>query len=133
MIGGPYGPYFQSERLDRYRAMTERLVASGNAYYCYCTQDELKAKREAAERQGGAWRYDRTCLSLTPRGDCAANEREQKPRVVRVRVPEGDVRFDDLVARADRVRPRRTSRTSSSCDPTAIRRITCRSCLTTSR
>jgi glutamyl-tRNA synthetase len=96
MIGGPYGPYFQSERLERYRTMAERLVASGSAYYCYCTQDELKAKRGAAERQGGAWRYDRACLGLTP-DQRAANDREKKPRVVRIRVPQHRLRFDDLV------------------------------------
>src|SRR5947199_631013 len=64
-IGGPYGPYFQSERLDRYRATAEQLVSGGHAYYCYCTPDELKARREAAA-QAGAWRYDRTCCRLTP-------------------------------------------------------------------
>src|SRR5215475_402954 len=48
-IGGSYGPYFQSERLDHYRAMAERLVVNGVAYYCYCTTDELKARREAAQ------------------------------------------------------------------------------------
>src|SRR5262244_4209403 len=45
--GGSYGPYFQSERLDRYRELAGQLVASGAAYYCYCTPDELKARREA--------------------------------------------------------------------------------------
>src|SRR3954447_25789161 len=60
-IGGSYGPYFQSERLDRHRAMAARLVAGGDAYYCYCTPETLQAKREAAERAGGAWKYDRTC------------------------------------------------------------------------
>src|SRR5947208_2550700 len=64
-IGGPFGPYLQSERLDRYRALAERLVSTGRAYYCFCTPDEMKAKREAAERAGGAWRYDRTCAKLT--------------------------------------------------------------------
>ena len=48
LVGGPYGPYFQSERLDRHRAMVEDLVARGKAYYCYCTPDELKARRGAA-------------------------------------------------------------------------------------
>ena len=52
-IGGPYGPYFQSERLDVYRATAARLVAGGHAYYCYCTTEELKARREAAEQSGG--------------------------------------------------------------------------------
>src|SRR5438094_3606787 len=64
-IGGPYGPYFQSERLERYRAMAERLVADGHAYYCYCSVDTLKAKREAAGQEGGAWQYDRTCERLS--------------------------------------------------------------------
>src|SRR5205823_5191181 len=45
LIGGPYAPYFQSERFDRHRVMAERLVAEGHAYYCYCTPEELKAKR----------------------------------------------------------------------------------------
>ena len=76
--------------------MADRLVASGHAYYCYCTPAELKAKREAAEKAGGAWRYDRTCCALT--GDeIAARERSQAPRAIRFRVPEGTMRFDDLV------------------------------------
>src|SRR3954471_24043170 len=54
-IGGPHGPYFQSERLDRYRALAEQLVAEGFAYYCYCTPEELKARREAAEKVDGGW------------------------------------------------------------------------------
>src|SRR6185295_20147287 len=53
-IDGPYAPYLQSQRLDRYRAMAKQLVSSNHAYYCYCTQEELKAKRDAAERAGGA-------------------------------------------------------------------------------
>ena len=61
-IGGPYGPYFQSARLDRYRAMAEQLVAEGHAYYCYCTPETLKAKRDAAEQAGAAWKYDRVLL-----------------------------------------------------------------------
>ena len=95
-IGGEHGPYFQSERIDRHRAMAEQLVAHGHAYYCYCTADTLKAKRDAAEQAGSAWRYDRTCCALTP-GDIAARERDKIPRVVRFRVPDGPTRFDDLV------------------------------------
>src|SRR6267378_1254179 len=58
-IGGPFEPYFQSQRLDRYRATAALLVSRGHAYYCYCTPEELDAKRETAERAGSAWRYDR--------------------------------------------------------------------------
>jgi glutamyl-tRNA synthetase len=90
-IGGPYGPYFQSERLDRYRAMAARLVAHGSAYYCYCTPEDLKAKRNA-----GVEKYDRTCSALTV-DEIAARERAGMARAVRFRVPEGTMRFDDLV------------------------------------
>jgi glutamyl-tRNA synthetase len=90
-IGGPYGPYFQSERLDRYRAMAARLVAQGGAYYCYCTPEDLKAKRNA-----GVEKYDRTCSALTV-DEIAARERAGMARAVRFRVPEGTMRFDDLV------------------------------------
>jgi len=95
-IGGSFGPYFQSERLDRHRAMAAQLVAQGDAYYCYCTTEELKAKRDAAEQSGAAWRYDRTCGALT-RGEIAARERAREPRAIRFRVPEGATRFDDLI------------------------------------
>src|SRR5262245_30912658 len=91
-IGGDFGPYFQSQRFDRHREMAERLVAEGHAYYCYCTPDEIKAKREAAEQAGGAWRYDRTCVGLTAR-EIAARERDNRPRAIRVKSPERPVRF----------------------------------------
>src|SRR5436190_7193397 len=95
-IGGPHAPYFQSGRLDRYRAMVARLVADGAAYCCYCTPEELKAKRAVAEQAGGAWLYDRTCRSLSA-ADVAARERAGRPRAVRLKVPDGVIRFDDLV------------------------------------
>ena len=95
-IGGEFGPYFQSERLDRHRAMADRLVAQGQAYYCYCTADTLNAKRAAAEQAGSAWRYDRTCSALSP-DEIASRERNNAPRAIRFRVPDGPTRFDDLV------------------------------------
>src|SRR5262245_24438063 len=102
-IAGPHEPYFQSGRLERYRALVAQLVAGGHAYYCYCTPDELKAKREAARQGAGApgaenleWKYDRTCCALNA-ADIAARERDKRPRAVRIKVPPGSVRFDDLV------------------------------------
>jgi glutamyl-tRNA synthetase len=92
-IGGPHEPYFQSGRLDHYRALVDRLLSSGDAYYCYCTPEELKAKRDAA---GGEWRYDRTCCALTPAA-IAARETEQRPRAVRIKVPEREIAFTDRV------------------------------------
>jgi glutamyl-tRNA synthetase len=95
-VDGPHAPYFQSQRLDSYRAVAERLVADGHAYRCYCTPDELNARRRAAEAAGGAWTYDRACLSLDA-ATRAAYEREQRPSAIRFRVPAGTARFDDLV------------------------------------
>src|SRR5436309_1573037 len=92
-IGGEHAPYFQSGRLDRYRALAARLVAAGDAYYCYCTPEQLKAKRDAA---GDAWKYDRTCCALDA-ASVGARERDGLPRAVRIKVPEGPVQFDDLV------------------------------------
>jgi len=94
--GGDYGPYFQSEQMDRYRTMAEGLVTAGRAYYCYCTPEELRAKRESAERAGHVWRYDRTCCHL-PAAEIAARERAQMPRAIRFRVADGSMRIDDLV------------------------------------
>ena len=65
-VGGAHGPYFQSERLDRYHAMADALVANGHAYYCYCSPERLQQKRQEAEAAGGAWIYDRRCLSIRP-------------------------------------------------------------------
>src|SRR6186997_368025 len=54
-VGGPHAPYFQTERLDLYREAALALQASSHAYYCYCTAEEMKAKRDAAQAQGTAW------------------------------------------------------------------------------
>ena len=95
-IGGPHAPYFQSERLDRYRAMADRLVAEGRAYYCYCSTESIQAKRQAAEAAGGGWMYDRTCLAR-PADEVSALAASGAPRAVRFKVPAGETRFDDSV------------------------------------
>jgi glutamyl-tRNA synthetase len=95
-VGGAHGPYFQSQRLDRYRAMGERLAAEGRGYYCYCTPEALKRRRENAERQGRAWTYDRACLQLSAE-QIAEFEATGAPRAIRFKVPERQMRFDDLV------------------------------------
>jgi glutamyl-tRNA synthetase len=95
-VGGPHAPYFQSQRLDKYRAMAERLVADGRAYYCYCTPETLQRKREAAEAAGAGWTYDRTCCALTP-DEIARREAASQPRAIRFKVPDGRTSFADLV------------------------------------
>ncbi len=95
-IGGPHGHYFQSQRLDRYRAAAARLVAEGHAYYCYCSQDRLREEREKAEARGDAWQYDRACLSLASER-IAELEATHAPRAVRFKVPAATTAFDDAV------------------------------------
>jgi glutamyl-tRNA synthetase len=95
-IGGPHAPYFQSQRIDRYRAIADRLVASERAYYCYCRPEVLQEKRQAAEAATGGWVYDRTCCALTP-AEVATREAAGSPRAIRFKVPPGQTTFTDLV------------------------------------
>ncbi len=95
-VGGPHAPYFQSERLERYSAAADRLVASGHAYACYCAPERLRGEREAAEAKGEAWKYDRACLALTPER-LAELRAEGAPHAIRFKVPEGTVSFNDAV------------------------------------
>ena len=95
-VGGPHAPYFQSERLERYRAAAAQLVAGGHAYYCYCSADRLREQREAAEKRGEAWQYDRACLALSPQRG-AELEASGAPRAIRFKVPPGSTAFDDQV------------------------------------
>ena len=73
------------------------LVAKGLAYYCYCTPEELKAKREAAERDTGGWVYDRTCASLEPEEIASREARAACRAPFDSVVPAGATTFDDLV------------------------------------
>ncbi|MEO6222812.1 MAG: glutamate--tRNA ligase [Vicinamibacterales bacterium] len=95
-VDGPHAPYFQTERLDQYRAAAARLVSSGHAYYCYCLPEELAAKRDAAQAAGSAWTYDRTCHALSAQ-EIARREAAGQPRAIRFQVPPGVTTFMDLV------------------------------------
>ncbi len=95
-IGGPRGPYRQSERLDVYRRHADALVDTGKAYPCFCTDEVLEAKREAAVARGASPRYDGTCRGLT-RERIMEKRAAGTPEVVRFIVPPGVVRFHDLV------------------------------------
>ncbi len=95
-VEGPYGPYFQSRRLELYNKYVERLLADGKAYYCYCTPDELKERREAMLARGKAPMYDRKCLHLSD--EERARMAAERPAVVRFLSPdEGEIRFHDHV------------------------------------
>ncbi len=84
------GPFYQSERYDLYKRKVAELLDKGLAYRCYCTPDELDAKREAAMQSGGKPRYDGTCRNRTDRPDA--------PFVVRFKTPlDGTTAFVDRI------------------------------------
>jgi glutamyl-tRNA synthetase len=89
-VGGPHGPYFQTERLDIYRAHAEKLIGDGRAYACYCTKEELDVLRDQARAQKRQFIYPGTC-----------REKPYDPsrrHVIRFRIPKlVEVTFDDLV------------------------------------
>jgi glutamyl-tRNA synthetase len=93
---GSHGPYFQSQRLDKYRAAAQRLLRDGRAYRCFCTAERLREERERAEARGDAWVYDRACLALRPDkiNDLVASG---TPHAIRFQVPPGVTAFDDRV------------------------------------
>jgi glutamyl-tRNA synthetase len=95
-VGGPYGPYLQSERLGLYADWVAKFLESGHAYYCYCTPEELAERRAAARAGGGPSGYDGHCRTLTPE-QAAAYQAEGRRPVVRLRMPEGVTRFTDLI------------------------------------
>ena len=97
-VGGPYGPYRQSVRMADgvYREVADRLIESGRAYRCYCTQEELDAARELAKANSRTPGYDGKCRTLADE-QRAAFDAEGRPFVVRFRMPDRDWTWDDLV------------------------------------
>jgi len=97
-VEGPYGPYFQTQRADRYAAALEKLKASGSVYPCFCTTEQLAQKREAARETGGYTGYDRTCRAWDGEQVRERIEAGQTP-VWRLAIPldHGEVVIDDLV------------------------------------
>ncbi|MBI4216431.1 MAG: glutamate--tRNA ligase [Chloroflexi bacterium] len=96
-VGGPYGPYIQSERQGLYRQEAERLVAQGHAYRCYCSPQTLAQMREEQARRQEPPRYDRRCRELSA-GERARREAAGERWVVRFQTPlAGQTPFDDLI------------------------------------
>lgn len=97
-VGGPYGPYIQSERYELYREYARKLVEDGKAYYCYCSAERLEAVRQQQQESKSSYQgYDRHCRDLSP------EERDQKiaagiAPVIRLKVPrDGSTTFHDVL------------------------------------
>lgn len=95
-VGGPDGPYRQSERMDIYADVAQRLLDAGWAYKAYDTAEELEERREAARAAGKPSGYDGAHRDLTPEQQ-AVYEAEGRTPVIRFKMPGKDYTFDDLV------------------------------------
>ena len=86
------GPFYQSDNFPLYKEYVQKLLETGKAYKCYCSAEDLDAKREKALKEGGKPKYDGTCRDLPPSGD------DGRPYVVRFRTPkEGTTSWNDLI------------------------------------
>ena len=96
-VGGPYGPYVQSQRLEHYARYANELIESGNAYQCFCSPERLDEIRAERQKRKLPPRYDRECRDLSDAAREARLAEGAKP-VVRFRAPDGGVTaFDDVV------------------------------------
>ena len=97
LVGGPYGPYIQSERLDNYREMAERLIRQEDGYRCYCSRERLNEMRQEQERRDQPTGYDGRCRDLSP-VQRQEMEAQGGPSVVRFAMPRsGTTRVQDLI------------------------------------
>ena len=96
-IGGPVGPYVQSERMGMFKQYAEQLVAEGKAYYCFCTEERLEALHAEQRAAGEMTHYDGCCRDL-PKEEVEKRLAAGEPYVIRQKIPrEGVTGFDDVV------------------------------------
>ena len=95
-VGGDNGPYLQSQRLDIYSQWAATFIEQKDAYYCYCTPEELEAVREAQRASNQAPGYNGRCRDLKP-DQVAEFKAEGRTAVIRMRMPEGETTFTDLI------------------------------------
>src|SRR5574344_1531557 len=95
-VGGPYGPYQQSERFDIYPKYAQKLIESGFAYECFCTQEELDAEKEESIKNKQPHKYSGKCRNLSEEEKAKLRAEGRKPSI-RFHVPEGETAYDDMV------------------------------------
>ena len=95
-VGGAFGPYRQSQRLEVYAKAAADLLAAGRAYECFCTPEELEVRREQARKEGRTPGYDGQCRYLTDEQRAAFRAQGRQP-AVRFRMPQREIGWDDLV------------------------------------
>lgn len=95
--GGAYGPYFQSQRLNLYTEAANKLLEQGQAYYCYCTQDELAERRQEAMKAGKAPRYDGRCRTLSKEERVRLEQDGRRPALRFHIPPTGETMVSDVI------------------------------------
>ncbi len=95
-IDGKFGPYKQSQRLDIYKKYLEKLLGENKAYYCFCSKEELEAKRQEQLARGVAPKYDGKCKNINEQ-IVRDNLRDGKPSVIRFKIQNKKVNFHDLI------------------------------------
>jgi glutamyl-tRNA synthetase len=95
-VGGEYGPYLQSQRLDIYAHWAQKFIEQKDAYHCYCTPEELEQRREAQREAHVAPGYDGKCRDLTAE-QIATYKGQGREAVVRMRMPDGSTTFVDAI------------------------------------
>ncbi len=96
-VGGPYGPYRQSDRLNLYQEHANDLINKGKAYKCFCTAETLDEMRQIAAKSGGKQGYDRRCRNLSP-AEIKEKEDAGMPYVVRIKMPlTGECVYEDAI------------------------------------
>ena len=95
-VGGPNGPYLQSQRLDLYATWASKFLEQKDAYKCYCSAEELEAVREAQRAANQAPGYNGNCRDLST-DQIAKFEAEGRKPVIRMRMPDGGTTFTDLI------------------------------------
>lgn len=97
-VGGPCGPYVQSERTALYKHYADELVQAGHAYQCFCTKERLTEMRAQQEQQKLAIKYDRHCLCTMTEEERQQKVRDGVPHVIRMKMPDsGTTTFHDLI------------------------------------
>lgn len=96
-VGGDYGPYIQTERLDIYQKYIKELLDKNLAYYCFCTEERLTEMRKIQKAAKKVPKYDRHCLNLSP-AEIQENLKKGIPYVIRMKIPDNEtIVFNDLI------------------------------------
>jgi len=96
------GPYYQSLKFDNYKKIAFQLMGEQKAYKCFCRPEEIKARRESADKKDQIYKYDRKCLGLTNE-EIKAKLEKKIPFVIRFKIPAGETRFKDKIHKEMRI------------------------------